>query len=129
MVPALTDQSKEMAGACNRAKQMEEGLAAAASQAAQQQRRVEQLERGALSEVRPYSPPRAPLVSPVQTGDALPDHLLKCLFSFRRRHLPRDCLLASRQAGTGQTQLWVGSSQLAAGCSGPWIRQQGLPQR
>ena len=45
MVPALTDQAGDMAGACDRAKKMEEGLAAAASKAAQQQRRVEQLEK------------------------------------------------------------------------------------
>jgi hypothetical protein len=49
LTPSLTDQAGENVGACSRARQMEEGLAEAASQAAQQQRRVEQLERGALA--------------------------------------------------------------------------------
>ena len=127
-MPALTDQAGEMAGACGRAKKMEEGLAAAASQAAQQQRRVEQLERA--SEVRPIV--RGHRFSHHQCRHRLcaTERVLNCLsVSCRRGPLPRERLLVSRQAEAALMPLLPGSGQRAPGSSGPWTRQQGLLQR
>ena len=142
LVPALTDQAGEMAGACGRAKKMEEGLAAAASQAAQQQRRVEQLERAALASAGLPELAKVPtrslflllanLVSPravlmLLLGAAVLNPLV---VGQRRRGLPAtECLLDSRQAGTAQMPLWAGSSLHAEGSSVPWSRQQGSRQR
>ena len=133
LMPALTDQAGEMAGACNRAKNMEEGLAAAASQAAQQQRRLEQLERpsSGLTKLAEVGQPMLlfkPRQALMQCGshnstDELP-HLSSNAGGFPHRRC--FCWPQGEQGPCGGRSRWAPvSTERAAAIHGPGIKTGG----